>query len=81
MLLDTVHHFRWWITFFCRLYIYIAHIKGDIGFLKDANRPVYNIICVRPKHIKSSKERCLLGQKHNLQIVGAIPFVKLQNDT
>ena len=33
------------------------------------------------KHIKGSKERYLLEQKHNLQIFGVIPFVKLQNDT
>ena len=33
------------------------------------------------KHIKSSKERYLVGQKHNLQILGWIPFTKLQNDT
>ena len=32
-------------------------------------------------HIKGSKERYLLGQKHNLQIFGVTPFVKLQNDT
>ena len=31
--------------------------------------------------MKGSKERYLLGQKHNLQIFGVIPFVKLQNDT
>ena len=34
----------------------------------------------RAKRIKGSKERYLLGQKHNLQIFGVIPFVKLQND-
>ena len=33
------------------------------------------------KHLKGSKERHLLGQKHNLHIFGVIPFVKLQNDT
>ena len=33
------------------------------------------------KHMKDSEERYLLGQKHNPQIFGAIPFVKLQNDT
>ena len=32
-------------------------------------------------HPKRSKERYLLGQKHNLQILGVVPFVKLQNDT
>ena len=31
--------------------------------------------------MKGSKERYLLGPKHSLQIVGVIPFVKLQNDT
>ena len=35
---------------------------------------------IKSKHIKGSKERYLLGQKHNLQIFGAIPFIKLQND-
>ena len=35
----------------------------------------------RSKHAKGSKERCLLGQKHNLQTFGVILFVKLQNDT
>ena len=35
----------------------------------------------RSKHIKGSKERYLLGQKHTLQIFGKIPFVKLQNHT
>ena len=34
-----------------------------------------------PKQIKGSKERYLLGQKHNLQIFGVIPFIKLQNYT
>ena len=33
------------------------------------------------KHIKGSKERYLVGQKHNLQIFEVIPFIKLQNDT
>ena len=33
------------------------------------------------KHVKDSKERYLLGQKHNLQIFDEIPFAKLQNDT
>ena len=32
----------------------------------------------KSKHIKGSKERFLLGQKHNLQIVGVIPFIKLK---
>ena len=31
--------------------------------------------------MKDSKERYLLGQKHNLQFVRVISFVKLQNDT
>ena len=35
----------------------------------------------RSKHIKGSKERYLLGQKHGLQIFRVIPLVKLQNDT
>ena len=29
------------------------------------------------KHIKGSRERCLLGQKHNLQIFEVILFIKL----
>ena len=33
------------------------------------------------KHMKGSTERCLLGQKRNLQIFTVIPLVKLQNDT
>ena len=33
---------------------------------------------IKSKHLKCSTERCLLGQKHNLQIFGVIPFVKLQ---
>ena len=33
------------------------------------------------KHIKGSKERYLLGQKHNMLILGVMPFIKLQNDT
>ena len=36
---------------------------------------------LRSKHIKSSSERYLLGQKHNVQIVGVIPVVKPQNGT
>ena len=36
---------------------------------------------LRLKHIKGSKEHYLLGQKHNLQILGVIPFIKLQNNT
>ena len=32
------------------------------------------------KHIKSSKERYLLGQKRNLQIFRVNPYVELQND-
>ena len=35
----------------------------------------------KSKHINGSKECYLLGQKHNLQIFGVIPFVRLQNDT
>ena len=36
----------------------------------------------RSKHTKGLKERYLLGgEKHNLQIFGVIPLVKLQNDT
>ena len=35
----------------------------------------------KSKHIKGSKERYLLGQKHNLQIFGVTPLIKLQNDT
>ena len=31
------------------------------------------------KQINGSKECYLLGQKHNLQILGVIPFVQLQN--
>ena len=31
--------------------------------------------------MKGSTERYLLGQKHDLQIFGETPFVKLQNDT
>ena len=31
--------------------------------------------------MKGSKERCLLVQKHSLQIAAVIPLVKLQNDT
>ena len=31
--------------------------------------------------IKGSKEHYLSGQKHNLQIVRVIPFIKLQDDT
>ena len=31
--------------------------------------------------IKGSKEHYLSGQKHNLQIVRVIPFIKLQNNT
>ena len=27
------------------------------------------------------KERYLLEQKHNMQILGVIPFIKLQNET
>ena len=34
-----------------------------------------------PKNIKDSKERYLLGQKHNLKIYGVIPIVRLQNDS
>ena len=34
----------------------------------------------RSKHKNGSKERYLSGQKHNPQIFGVIPFVKLQND-
>ena len=34
------------------------------------------------KHIEGSKERLfIMTQTHNLQIVGVIPFVTLQNDT
>ena len=29
------------------------------------------------KHVKGSKERYLLRQKHNLLIFGVIPFIKL----
>ena len=35
----------------------------------------------RSKHIKGSKERCLLGENTNMRIFGVIPFIKLQNDT
>ena len=35
----------------------------------------------KSKYTKGSKERYLLGQKHNLQIFWVIPFLKLQNDT
>ena len=31
--------------------------------------------------MKGSTEHYLLGQKCNLQILGVIPFVKLQNDS
>ena len=37
-------------------------------------------VCVG-EHIKGIKERYLLEQKHNLQIFGVIPFVKLPNYT
>ena len=30
-------------------------------------------------HMKGSKECYILGQKHNLQIFGVIPFIKPQN--
>ena len=30
---------------------------------------------------KGSEKRYLLGQKHNMRILGIIPFIKLQNDT
>ena len=43
-----------------------AHAYGDRG---------------RVTNIQVSTLRYLLGQKHNLQIFGVIPFVKLQNDT
>ena len=32
-------------------------------------------------HQRLKKTRYLLGPKHNLQIFGVIPFIKLQNDT
>ena len=41
----------------------------------------YKIVWGRSKHMKGSKERYLLEQKHNLQMFGVIPFIKLQNDT
>ena len=37
-------------------------------------------LTTRSKHVEGLTERYLLGQKHNLQIFGVIPFVKLQND-
>ena len=44
-------------------------------------RMTASVLKTSSKHIKGSKERYLLGQKHNIQIFGVIPFVKLQNDT
>ena len=35
----------------------------------------------KSKHIKGAEERSLLGQKHNMRIVGVITFIKLQYDT
>ena len=35
----------------------------------------------KSKHTKGAEERCLLGQKHNVRIVGLITFIKLQYDT
>ena len=48
---------------------------------KQTNKKKPNNNKQTSKHIKGSKQRCLLGQRHNLQIFGAIPFIKLQNDT
>ena len=36
---------------------------------------------VAVKHVKGSEERYLLGQKHNVHILRAVPFIKLQKDT
>ena len=45
--------------------------------------PLFGRACqARSKHTKASKESYLLGgEKHNMEILGVIRFIKLQNDT
>jgi len=66
---------------------YLSHTK-DILSVTDERVPshpedIISDVCENSvkgsKHIKGSEERFLLGQKHNLQIFGVFPFVKLHN--
>ena len=58
-----------------------------LGRSVDKNKQVINcwsviFISARSKHMKNSKERLLImTQTHNMQILGIILFVELQNDT
>ena len=54
---------------------------GSVRFNLSTTLKKYLKMLHNSKHMKGSKERYLLGQKHSLHIFGIIPFVKLQNDT
>ena len=60
-------------------------LEQNYNLQKNAIYWKKNTICKRTLFIRtklqSAKERYLLEQKHNLQIIGVIPFIKLQNDT
>ena len=50
--------------------------------LQKKNPRLDRIRISRSKHIEGSKERLFIRtQARNLNILGVIPFVKLQNDT
>ena len=52
---------------------HVVELLARFGYLKTHT--------IKSKHIKGSKERCLLEQDKTSNFGGLIPFVKLQNDT
>ena len=52
------------------------------GLNKETQYKVWkNLTERKSKHINSSRECYLLGQKHSLQIFGVTPIIRPQNDT
>ena len=71
--------FAWLNVFVYFVSIFDADTSFSPAYLHDWSRElVYEFL--RSKHMKGLKERYLLEQKHTLQILWVIPFIKLQND-
>ena len=55
--------------------------RGGLEHQERTTRENYVLVLKDPNTQKVPKKAYLLGHRHNLQIFGVIPFVKLQNDT
>ena len=63
------------------IYMYMKRFRVSVFIATYATSKTVTLISTSSKHIKGSKERCLLGQNSTCKLSGVIPFMKLQNDT